>query len=416
MIAAAEGRAPALRPRALWGNADFLLLWGGQAVSTLGSTMSQLALPLLALALTHAPAQVGLIAAVQPLPYLAFGLLAGALVDRWDRKRLMICCDLARALAYGSIPVAYALGQVSLALLCGVALVSGTALVFFDLAQVAALPRVVPGAQLPRANALNASAGSAATVIGPGLAGFVIGLAHGAAPGAALAFLLDSLSYLVSVASLACIRMPFQAGRAPAAGRALRAEITEGLRFLWAAPRLRAIALLTLGLFFFTGPVYLAVIVLAREVLHADARALGLIFGVSGVGGLAGAAVAPWLAARLRVGQLIMGSVALWALATALLAVAVSPAMVVAGQALDSFLASTFSVAVISHRLALTPDALQGRVNGVARVLALAGLPAGTALGGLLLGPLGPRAELGLVALGIGLSALAASAAGLRRS
>ena len=413
---ATEERALPQRPRALWGNIDFLLLWSGQAVSTLGSTTSRLALPLLVLALTDDPAQAGLIAALQTLPYLAFGLLAGALIDRWNRKRVMISCDIVRAVAYGSIPVAYALGQVGPVLLYGVALASGTAFVFFNIAQVAALPRVVPSAQLAQANALNASADAAATLIGPGLAGFIISLARSTVPGAVLAYLLDSLSYLVSVVSLGFIHTPFQAERTPVAERSLRTEIAEGLRFLWAEPRLRAIALLTLSVNVFFGPVFLAVIVLVSGTLHADARTLGLIFSVSSVGGLAGAAVAPWLTARLRFGQLIIGSIALWTLATALLAAAISPAMVVVGQALVSLMLPIYNVAVISYRLALTPDALQGRVNSVARLLALAGLPAGTAIGGLLLGALGPRAELWLVALGMGLSALAVSGTDLRRA
>jgi len=411
-----EDLPPPTRPRTVWRNADFLLLWSGQAVSTLGSNVSRLALPLLVLALTHAPAQAGLISALQTLPYLVFGLPAGALIDRWDRKRVMISCDIARAVAYGSIPLAYAVGQVSSALLYGVALVSGTAFVFFNIAQVAALPRVVPVAQLPQANALNASAESAATLIGPGLAGFIISLARTTVIGAVLAYLLDSLSYLASVISLGFVRTPFQAERTPVAGRSLRREIAEGLRFLWAEPRLRAIALLTLSVNVFFGPLYLAVIVLAEGPLHADARTLGLIFSVSSVGGLAGAAGAPWLKARLRFGQIIIGSIVLWTLATALLAAANSSAMVVVGQAVVSLTLPIYNVAVISYRLALTPDALQGRVNSVARLLALAGLPAGTAIGGVLLGPLGPRTELWLVALGIGVSALAVGGTGLRRA
>lgn len=411
-----HSRPKAASPLPPWRNADFLLLWSGQAVSTLGSNVSRLALPLLVLALTHAPAQAGLISALQTLPYLVFGLPAGALIDRWNRKRVMIFCDIARVLGYGSIPVAYAAGQLGPVMLYGVALVSGTAFVFFNIAQVAALPRVAPTAQLPQANALNASAESAATLIGPGLAGFIISLARTTLAGSALAYLVDSFSYLVSVISLGFIRAPFQAERAPVAGRSLQEEIAEGLRFLWTEPRLRTVALLTLSVNVFFGPVYLAVIVLAQGTLHADARTLGLIFSLSSVGGLAGAAVAPWLNVHLRFGQLIIGSIVLWSLATALLAIAFSPAIVVAGQAMVSLMLPIYNVAVISYRLALTPDALQGRVNSVARLLALAGLPAGTAVGGLLLGLLGPRAELWLVALGIGVSALAVSGTELRRA
>jgi len=116
--------------RPLWRNRDFILLWSDQTVSTLGTSMSLLALPLLALALTRSPAQAGFLAAVQSLPYLVFSLPAGALIDRWDRKRVMIRCDAARFIVYGSVPLAYVLGHLTIAQLYLVALVGGTAFVF----------------------------------------------------------------------------------------------------------------------------------------------------------------------------------------------------------------------------------------------------------------------------------------------
>src|SRR5579863_2777914 len=107
----------------LWRNRDYMLLWSGQMVSSVGTRVSQLAFPLLVLALTHSPAQAGLIAALRGLPYALFILPAGALVDRWNRKRVMILCDTGRALALGSIPVALLLGHLSLIQLYSVALV-----------------------------------------------------------------------------------------------------------------------------------------------------------------------------------------------------------------------------------------------------------------------------------------------------
>ena len=127
--------------RSLWRNRDFLLLWNGQTISTLGTNISTLALPLLVLALTHSPAQAGLLTATRLLPYLLFSLPAGALLDRWNRKSVMIGCDLVRWLALGSVPLAFALGHLTLIHLYLVAFVEGTAYVFFSLAQIAALPR-----------------------------------------------------------------------------------------------------------------------------------------------------------------------------------------------------------------------------------------------------------------------------------
>lgn len=128
----------------LWANSDFLRLWGGQVISTAGSGMSRLALPLLVLALTNSPVEAGLIAAAQTVPFIVLGLPAGALLDRLNRKAVMIICDAARCLAFGSVPLVWALGHLTMAHLYAVALVEGASLVFFNIAQLAALPRVVP--------------------------------------------------------------------------------------------------------------------------------------------------------------------------------------------------------------------------------------------------------------------------------
>jgi len=404
------------QPRALWRHTDFMLLWSGQAVSTLGSSVSRLALPLLVLALTQSPAQAGLIAALQSVPYLVFSLPAGALIDRWDRKRVMIRCDVARCLAYGSVPLAYATAHLSLAQLYAVALVGGTAYVFFNIAEVAALPRVVPAEHLSHATALNESATSASSLIGPGVAGLIISLGRTTLSGTAVAYLVDSLSYLISTLSLGFIRTPFQAARAPTAGRSLRTEIAEGLRFLWARHPLRALALLTMGMNLFFGPLPLAVIVLARTNLHADARTLGLIFSAASAGGLLGSLSASWVKARLRVGQAIIGAVAGIAVATPLVAVAPSVPVVLAGFALVGAMLPIYNVVSISYRLRLVPDPLQGRVNSVFRLLALGSVPLGTALGGLLLGPIGPRVEVWMIAAGFALCAVAVTFTAVRRA
>ncbi len=413
---AAHDTVPTDSPRLVWRNVDFLLLWSGQAISTLGSSVSRLALPLLVLALTQSPTQAGLIAALQSVPYLVFSLPAGALIDRWDRKRVMIRCDVARCLAYGSVPLAYATAHLSLAQLYAVALVGGTAYVFFNIAEVAALTRVVPAEHLSHATALNESATSASSLIGPGVAGLIISLGRTTLSGAAVAYLVDSLSYLISILSLGFIHTPFQAERAPTARRSLRAEIAEGLRFLWARRPLRALALLTMGLNLFFGPLPLAVIVLARTTLHADARTLGLIFGAASADGLLGSLSASWVKARLRVGQAIIGAVAGIAVATPLVAVAPSVPVVLAGFALVGAMLPIYNVVSISYRLRLVPDPLQGRVNSVFRLLALGSVPLGTAAGGFFLEEIGPRVELWLIAAGFALCAVAVTFTAVRRA
>jgi len=400
----------------LWRNRDFLLLWSGQTISTLGTRVSGLALPLLVLALTHSPAQAGLIATVNALPYLVLSLPAGALIDRWNRKSVMIRCDLVRFLALGSIPLAQVSHHLSIAQLYAASLVEGTAYVFFNIAQIAALPRVVPTTQLPQATAVNATAESTASLIGPGLGGIIISTARTTESGAVLAYLIDSVSYLASVLSLSAIRTPFQVERQPNVHRSLRAEIMEGLRFLWKERRVRTMACLTMSINLLSSPMYLAIIILARNQMHANASTIGLIFSVASGAGLLGSLIAPWIKAHLRFGQIIIGVIVLQALALPLLATAVSPIMLIIGWALVTLTIPIYNVTQVSYRLSLIPDILQGRVNSAFRLLAFGGVPIGTAIGGLLLGPLGPRTELWLVAAGLGLTALAASFTDVRKA
>lgn len=403
----------------LWRNRDFVLLWSGQAISTLGTRFSSLALPLVVLAVTRSPGQAGFIGALSFLPYLAFGLPAGALIDRWDRKRTMTLCDLARCIAFGSVPLTVALGRLTMPQLYLVALVDGTSFVLFNTAQAAALPQVVQRGQLPRATSWNETAGTAATLVGPALSGAIIGLARTTIIGAAVAYLLDSVSYLVSALSLTLIRTPFQATRDGEAGnatrRSLRAEIGEGLRFLWRHPQLRLVALLSTAITVCESPLYLAIILLARRELHAGAQTIGLIISVAGLGGLAGALLAPHLAGRLHIGHALIGLVAVKAAALPVVALATSPVMLAIGAAIVVLTGPIYNVVQLPYRLTLIPDHLQGRVNSVFRLLSYGGVSLGIAGGGLLLGSIGPRAECWLMASGLGLTALSASATALRR-
>lgn len=386
---------------ALWRNRDFLLLWGGQAISTLGTNISMLALPLLALALTHSSALAGLLAAARQLPYLLVSLPAGALVDRWNRKKAMIFCDIVRWMALGSVPLAYALGHLTVFQLFLVALFEGTAYVLFSLAQISALPLLVEPAHLPRAYALDTTAEYISTLLGPTLSAFLIGQASSMVSGALLAYFVDSCSYLVSIISLLCVRPSFQQERlASSVSRRLLREIAEGLCFLWSQRNLRSLAVLTAFSNFLQAPVDLALIVLAQSRLHLGVQSIGLILSAGGVGGLVGGICAPWLRERLRCGRILLLSLGAWTGAALLLAFALWPPLLLLGRLLFSLTWPAYGVAVVSYRLLITPDKLQGRVNSAFRNLSYGSEPLGSALGGLLLVSLGDRAVFGLMAAG----------------
>lgn len=402
-----------------WRNRDFVLLWSGQAVSILGAQVAFLAAPLLTLALTRAPAQAGFVEAVGSLPYLALALPAGALVDRWDRKATMVWCEGARALAFGSIPLAYAVGHLSLLHLYVVAAVAGAAFVVFDLANNAALPRVVPPAQLPRASALIGTATWAVSLVGPGLGGALIDLARTTALGSALAYGVNGLSFLVSAGSLLLMCAAFQEGRDPGTERTvgtLRADIIEGARFFLAHAHLRLLALLDAGMGLLAGPATLSVIVLARTTLHADARTIGLIFSILSAGGVLGSLVAPRIATRVPFGTIVIGAFVTMALAALLLAAAVVPVMLMVGGGIVVLAATIYSIPQNAYRLSLIPDGLQGRVNSAFRLLSFGIEPLSMAATGLLLGLVGPRIVFVLIATIVGVGALMASRTSLRRA
>src|SRR6266481_362517 len=188
------------RPLSLWRNRDYVLLWSGQTVSSIGTQVSMLAFPLLILAITHSPAQAGIIAALHGLPYALFILPAGALIDRWDRKRVMILCDTGRALALGSIPLALALGRLTIVQLYIVSLVEGTLFTFFSLAETACLPQVVLKEQLPTGVAQSTVIDSISGMLGPSLSGALYSI------GLAIDYLTLPISYTASVLTLFLIK------------------------------------------------------------------------------------------------------------------------------------------------------------------------------------------------------------------
>jgi len=361
----------------LWRNRDYLLLWSGQGISSIGTQVSQLAFPLLVLALTHSPAQAGFAGALRALPYLILSLPAGALIDRWDRKRVMILCDTGRAISMASIPIAFAMGQLTVIQLYLVSAIEGTLFVFYDIAETACLPRVVQKEQLPSATAQNSATDGLARLLGPSFSGVLYSL------GRTLPFLTDAVSYTVSVLSLLFIKTKFQ-GERVAARRKLQVEILEGLKWLWHQPLIRFMALLAGGITLTTAGFILILIVLAQH-QHASPFTIGLIFGVGGIGSILGSLVARPLQKRLTFGQAIISTSWLWALLWPLYAIAPSPIALGGITVLIFTLAPIYNVVQFSYRLALIPDELQGRVNSAFRLIAFSGQPLGLALTGLLI-------------------------------
>ncbi|GAC1330848.1 MAG: MFS transporter [Chloroflexota bacterium] len=386
-----------------------MLLRSGQAVSVVGSRVSLIAFPLLVLALTGSPAQAGVVSFFNTLPNVLFTLPAGAMVDRWDRKRLMILCDTGRVLAIGSLVAALHLSHLSVVQLVLVAFSEGTFSVFFTLSESAAVPRVVPPDQLSAAVSVNESTRRGAELIGPSVGGLLFGL------GRTLPFLVDTISYLISVLSLLLIKTTFQEQREVRV-TTLRQEIGEGLRWVWHERFVRASLFLVAGSNLLFEASSLIVIVLAQR-LHASAAVIGVIFSLFGVGGLVGAVAAPWVGRWLSLAQIVIGANWVWALLWPLFAIVPHPLLLGVISAVMALVGATWNVALGSYTLALIPDALRGRVRSVSLLIAWGTIPVGAVLSGLLLQIVGPISAVLITACAmLGLAAAATFTPDLRNA
>ncbi len=363
-------------------NRNFLLLFGGQLVSAIGSQVSQLAFPLLILAITGSPAQAGLLGAMRGLAYVLFGLPAGAYVDRWDRKKVMILSDTGRALALGSIPVALAFGRLTLVQLYLVTFIEGMLFIFFGLAETAALKRIVRQEQLPAAVSLNEATYSVSSLLGPSVGGALYSI------GRAFPFVADAVSYAVSAISVFFIKMEFQEERVQAQ-RHIAEEIREGMRWLWHQPVIRFLCWVNGGVNLLYGGWTLLLISLAQR--HgASSVAIGLIFATGGVGTLLGTAFAAPVQHRFTVGKIMVWIA--WLFVITWIPYAWAPNVLWIGivNAIGFLFVPIYVTTHFSYRLVLIPDALQGRVNSVFRLVTFGAQMVGFALMGVLLQRFGP--------------------------
>ena len=376
----------------LFRNRDYMLLWSGQVASTLGTTASQVVVPLLILAITASPEAAGIAGALRFLPYVVFSLPVGALIDRWDRKAVMIRCDVGRAIAVGSIPLAMAFDALTLWQIYAVSLVEGTLFVFFNIAEVAALPRVVPVPQLPQASAQNEVAYGIANIVGPSFGTTLYQMLGRAVP-----FLGNVITYAISAAALMRIQTPFSAVRTESAPLDLRAEVAEGLRWMWGNRLIRYMSLLTGCWNMVTAATPLVVIVLAQALGVSDSG-IGVIFSIAGLGGIVGSFVGGQIQKRYTFGQVICAVMWIEALTFPFLLVAPSALLLGAIAGINFFLGPVYNVVQFSYRVAIIPDRLQGRVNSVFRLLAFGFMPVGAALSGVFIERFGARATAGIFA------------------
>lgn len=358
-------------------NHNFVLLWSGQVVSTVGMRISALAYPLLVLYLTGSPLRAGLAGSAQSMPFLLLYLPAGALVDRWDRRRVMLVADGSRALLLGSIAAALAVGHLTFAQIVVVVFLDGGCFVFFQLAESAALPHIVPRHQLPTAWAQNQARELGAELAGQPLGGALFAASH------LLPFAADAISYVVSFVTLLFVRPRLQARRGKT-NMKLAAEVAEGLAWLWRQPILRAVVVLTGATNLVLNALPLVVIVRARQ-MGAGPLLIGTLLALSGGAAIAGAFAAPWLQRHIPARIVIMGSLWTWAAATALLVLMPTPLALGATAGAAAVVGPAFNVVLGSYRYALAPDRLQARSVSSARLVTWGTIPLATLAAGAML-------------------------------
>lgn len=380
----AEGRP------SLWANGTFLDLWYAESISQVGAQLAVVAIPLLAVGTLHASAfQMGLLGATGTLPYLLFGLVAGAWVDRLPKRTVMMVADIARGLLILGIPVAAAFDALSIGLLLVISFLVGVLSVFFNASYGALLPRLVRRDQLTHANGLLAGTASVAQVIGPALGGSLVGLVSASAT-----MLVNAAGFLGSGWYIRRIDRAVDADAAPDAAHAaepphLGREIREGLHALVASPVLRSITASQAAINL-AGYIFLGVYVLyMKDDLHLSDRGVGLVFAAGGVGAVIGASIAAPCAQRFGSGRTIVWSSVAFGVGgvtvpLAILAPNHALPLVVFAEFAQWLALLVFNTNRLSLRQALTPDRLQGRVAATSQVLTMGMQPIGSLLGGII--------------------------------
>ena len=374
---------------------DFGLLWGAQTVSELGSAVTLVAFPLVAITALHASNfAVGVISASSTAAWMLVGLPAGVWVDRLRRRPVMVATDLGRAVLMASVPVAWALGALSVAQLIVVALLAGVLTVFFNVANTAFLPVVVASDRLADGNSALQASFATAGIAGPSLGGGLVQLV-----GAPAAVLADAVSFVVSALCVWRIRSP-EPPSAPAADRRLSTEVAEGVRYVFGHPLTRGIVTsVTLSNFLFGGFEAVVFVFLARQ-LGLRAGVVGVLFAVGGVGALLGSMAAGAVARRFGDARPLWVSSTMTAAGGLLLPLATPGwglSWFVAGMLVLNAGIAAFNVYVLSAIQAGTESRLLGRVIASTRMFTRGGIALGGLAGGALATVAPPRVALAIL-------------------
>jgi len=366
----------------LWRHPDFLRLWSAETISQVGTQVSNLALPLVAIVTLDATAfEVAALGTVVFLPWLLFSLPAGVWVDRLRRRPILVVADLGRGVLLASVPVAWALDALTLWQLYAVGFGTGVLTVFFDVAYQSYLPALVDRDRLVEGNSKLEVSRSAAQIAGPGLGGALV-----AAVTAPAAIFLDAVSFLASALFLGRIRRRETRIEHDGSRRSMRAELGEGLRFVLGQPLLRAMAASTALFNFFNCVLGSVVLVYLVRGLDLSPAVIGVVLMAGNVGFLVGALLASRFSRWLGLGPaIVLGS----ACGIAILLIPLAPAsrpipFLLAAELVATFGVAIYNILALSLRQSIAPPRIHGRMNAVMRFVVWGVIPLGTLLGGTL--------------------------------
>ncbi len=366
----------------LWWHRNFRLIWAGDTVSVFGMQLIGLAIPILAVqVLAATPLEMGLLGALHMLAFLLISLPAGAWVDRWRKKRVIVLGDLSRAAALLLLPLAWWAGVLAMWQVYVVALVTGAITVFFDVANQSYLPEIVDSDQIAEGNGKLSASQQTAGVVGPAAAAGLIRLV-----GSPLAIAVTSVCMAAS--SLLVSRVDHVEDPKPREGRRpMRAEIAEGMSFVIRHPLLVRITACTGTSNFTSGFLDALFVFYVLRTLDLAETTLGLIFSVSAVGGLLGAVSAERFARWVGEGRSIPLSAVLIpvaGLSTPLASVLPPVPTLIIGGLISSWAVVVYNVVQVSFRQRLCPKLLLGRMNASIRFLVWGPIPLGALVGGAL--------------------------------
>lgn len=371
---------------------DFRFLLVGQTTSQLGTQVSGVAVPLLAvLTLDASPFQLGVLGAAGTLAFALVGLQAGAWLDRMRRRPVLVASDVVRAVLLLTVPVAAWLGWLTIGQLLVVSLLVGAARVFFDIGYQSYLPTLTGNERLLAANSAMETLRAGGQFVGPGLGGWLVALV-----GAANVVLLQSVTFAASAVSLLCIRTHEAAPR-PRRALPLRTQIADGLRFVLGDRVLRATAVTSaLGNLSFAIASAVGVVFMVRD-LGLSATGVGLVVAAGSVTVMAGAALTPRLARLVGEARIVWLSLAVTG-PVGLLVPLARPgwgiALLVVGLAAGELGQIVYAITNVTLRQRRCPPELLGRVSATMRFLIMGLFPLGALVGGALGSLVGVRATL----------------------